>query len=77
MTLFVKTPKRKLAINDGYLITLDFLINFIVTRVTTQVIKKLIYKYRNSKEVKIINSLGETINIDIYFLNDNKLDRII
>lgn len=77
MTLFVTTPKRKLAINDGYLITLDFLINFIVTRVTTQVIKKLIYKYRNSKEVKIINSLGETINIDIYFLNDNKLDRII
>ena len=44
MTLFIKTPRREIAIDDIYLMVLTFLISYALTKIFKEAIEKQIQK---------------------------------
>lgn len=73
MTLFVKTPKRILEINDAYIMALSFLIFFAVGKIVKAVIEK--QKQNNAKSINISNPRGG--NLGLEFSDDTELARTI
>ena len=73
MTLFLKTPKRILEINDLYIMALSFLIFFAVGKIFKAVIKK--QKRNNTKTRNIVNPRGG--NLGLEFSDDTELAHTI
>lgn len=69
MTLFIKTPKRLLEINDFYVMVLSFLIFFAVGKIVKGVIDKL--ERKNAKNINMPNPRGG--NIGLEFSDDTEL----
>ena len=58
MTLFIRTHKRVLEINDLYVMTLSFLIFFAVGKIVKAVVEKQKQKRINTKNVNMSNPRG-------------------
>ena len=69
MTLFIKTPKRLLEINDLYVMVLSFLIFFAVGKIVKGVIEKL--ERKNAKNINMPNPRGGIIGLE--FSDDTEL----
>lgn len=63
MTLFVKTPKRLLEINDFYVMVLSFLIFFAVGQIVKKTIAKL--EQKNAKNINMPNNRGGSLNFEL------------
>lgn len=74
MTLFIKTQKRILEINDAYVMALSFLIFFAVGKIVKAVVVKKL-KQKNTKNLNIANPKGG--NIGLEFADDTELAHAI
>ena len=68
MTLFVSMPGRRYEISDAYVMALTFIIIFSVTKIVKEVMKKRV----NAKEIKIQNPRGGG-DTEIQLSDDNEL----
>lgn len=74
MTLFVSTPRRRLEINDAYVMALTFVLMFALTKILKDVNKKLLEKKKaNQTNIKSVRGGGSQIT----FSNDDELGSII
>jgi hypothetical protein len=71
MTLFIRTPKRVLEINDAYIMALSFLIFVAVGKIVKAVVEK--QKRRNTKNVNMANPRGGNLNLGLEFSDDTEL----
>ena len=75
MSLFIRTQKRILEINDAYIMALSFLIFFVVGKIVKAVVEK--QKRKNTKNVNMANPRGGNINIGLEFSDDTELAHTI
>ena len=73
MTLFIKTPRRILEINEAYVMALSFLIFFAIGKILQAVIKKL--KKKTPKKINMPKITGGQLGLD--FQDDTELAPII
>lgn len=69
MTLFIRTPKRLLEINDFYVMVLSFLIFFAVGQIVKKTLAKL--EQKNAKSINMPNARGG--NLKLEFSEDTEL----
>ena len=75
MTLFIETPKRKLEINEAYVMAVTFLIFFAVGKIFKSVVEKHKRKSASSKKVNVNNLRGG--NLGLEFSDDSELANTI
>lgn len=71
MTLFIKTPKRLLEIDDAYVMALTFLIFFAVGRIVKSVLERRIHNRTRKEGVQVPNTRGGSFITDGNFITDD------